>query len=262
MTTRQITMVIPYYRNPKMLRAQIDTWIKYTDKVRRSLQITVVDDGSPERAYEVFTTQDINEFVEYGMRVDLYRIVDNIPWNRGGARNLGSMMAETPWLLHMDIDHVLPVKAAEALIEDFKPIAEIGQNYTHRFRRFRNGQADATRKKDALPECAEYGEIKPHIDSYLCTKEAYLKVGGYDEDYSGCLGGGSPFLKQLGAIAPFVVAPSSIWLEVYTQSTISDSSDMSLSRDTSEYIRRKEKKEKLGKTKAVKPLRFKWEQVF
>lgn len=255
--THQITMIVPYYRNPKMLREQIETWKRYGEKVRRTLKITVVDDGSPDRAYEVFTHKDIDEFFTYGVRVDLYRIVDNIPWNRGGARNLGSMMAQTPWLLHMDIDHVLPVTCADELIKQ-----DFDKAYTHRFRRFRNGQADMTRKKDALPECAEYGEIKPHIDSYLCTREMFDRVGGYDEDYSGCLGGGSPFLKQLGAIAPFVVAPSSIWLEVYTQSTISDSSDMSLSRDTREYIRRKEQKEKLGKTKAINPLRFKWEQVF
>lgn len=256
--SRAITMIIPYYRNPKMLRVQLDAWKMYEYQSLKMIHFIIVDDGSPEPAREIFDSKDFNDFTEYGVSINLYRIKENIPWNRGGARNLGSHVATTPWLLHMDIDHILPSTCAFNLPQ----IGLSPRFQTFRFRRFRNGQADATRKKDAIPDKLEYGEIKPHIDSYLCVKGAYDSVGGYDEDYSGCLGGGSPFLKQLNKVAPFVVAPSSIYLEVYTHGVVADSSDMSLSRDTSEYIRRKELKEKTGKEKSINPLRFKWEQVF
>jgi hypothetical protein len=55
--------------------------------------------------------------------------------------------------------------------------------------------------------------------------------------------------------------PPSVWLGVHTRSEVPDASDHTLSRDTSEYSRRRREKERAGKTRAVKPMRFDWERV-
>lgn len=241
-----LTLIVPYYRNVQMLKHQLCTWANYPEQI----EIVLVDDGSPEPALPI-----VNKYANGGVRdrLRVYRITKDIPWNRGGARNLGSKQAETPWIMHIDIDHVLPPECAPDLVK-FAP----NPRHWYRFNRFRRGTADETRKKDAIDPKVTYGPIKPHCDSYLCTQKMYWDVGGYDEDYSGCLGGGSPFLKQLEELAKVETAPPPIQLEVYTRSVVKDASDFSLSRDTSEYSRRRKVKEAQRNTKAKNPLRFEW----
>lgn len=235
-----------------MLKRQLAEFAHYSDFVR----IVIVDDGSPEYAENVIKDCGYSWSTFQG-RLQLYRILEDIPWNRGGARNLGATVCETDWLMHMDIDHVLPTKCVHRLMS----IDMLNALTWYRFPRYRVGKADETRMKDLIPRDATFGAIKPHIDSYLCTRNLYWMVGGYDEDYSGCLGGGSPFLKQLESAAPVGLMPSDVHLHVYTRSACEDASDFSLSRDTAEYTRRRTAKESAGRTKATDPLRFSWERV-
>ncbi len=216
-------------------------WRKYP----RAVKIILVDDGSPEPAAPDLFNLD---------EVSVYRIDVDIPWNRNGARNLGSHVATTEYLLHLDIDHVMPAASMELLL---KLLPKLSRAW-YRFRRFRVGRADETRRKDALPNHVEYGEIKPHIDSYLMTRKAYMALGGYDERYAGCLGGGGIFLKRATeALGPPGVL-GGCQLEVYTRTEIADSSEHTLSRDTEEYGRRKRA---FGHLNPIKPLNFPWHKV-
>jgi hypothetical protein len=244
-----LTLIVPYYRNPQMLRAQLCEWQGYAQEWR----FILVDDGSPEPA-ETIVLEASDEVRE---RLQLYRIGVDIPWNRGGARNLGSRLAETQWMVHVDIDHILPAACSTALLE-----FRADPKHWYRFPRFRNGRADATRRKDKIPPHLEFGEIHPHVDSYLCTRELYWRVGGYDEDYSGCLGGGGPFLRQLEAVGgePKLLPPN-VHLHVHTTTSVPDASDTTLSRNTAEYTRRRRLKDARGNTRAKNPIRFPWERV-
>jgi len=236
-----ITLIIPYYRAPQMLQKQLDTVREYPGPV----QVIVVDDCSPEPAEKVFTKKD---------KARLYRITTDLEWNREGARNLGATLANTNWIVQIDTDHILPVQCAEKLVQFFP-----GSTRWYRFPRFRVGKADETRKKDSIPDDCEYGPVKPHIDSYLCTTERYWKAGGYNEDYVGCLGGGSPFLKCMERVAgePDLL-PDDIYLEVHTRHSIPDASVNDLSRNTTEYRR---KKRQIGNRKGKNPLRFNWTRI-
>jgi glycosyltransferase involved in cell wall biosynthesis len=238
---REITLIIPYYRAPMMLREQLKVIDQYPDGVK----VIVVDDCSPEPAREALRDRP---------NLSLYRIDTDIPWNRGGARNLGVTFADTEWIVHVDIDHILPATCAENLLT-----AKLYPQCWYRFPRYRVGKADETRKKDTIPPDQTFGSIKPHIDSYACTKDLYWEAGGYNEDYSGCLGGGSPFLEQLGKVGELRQLPPEIHLHVYTRDRVPDASVSDLSRDTSEYARRKAK---IGSVKGKNPLRFDWHRVF
>lgn len=248
MRLQDVTLIVPYYRNPKMLQIQLTEWLDYPEQFR----FVIVDDGSPEPATDVASRDD-----RLGDRLRIFRIHKDIPWNRGGARNLGVHVAETDWVIHVDIDHLLPSGCARNLFDE-----EVDYRCWYRFPRFRRGIADETRQKDEIPDDMEFGEIKPHIDSYLMTRKNYWRVGGYDEDYSGCLGGGSPFLKaaELRLRAPRMLSKNT-FLCVYTRSACDDASDNTLSRDTSEYSRRRKLKEKTQNTKPKNPLRFEWSRV-
>lgn len=239
------TLIVPFYRNTRMLEEQIRAWEQYPSAVK----IVLVDDGSPEDARSVVTMQASTALRS---RLALYRIMVDIPWNRGGARNLGTREAPTDWIVHVDIDHVLPPECAARLL-DFAP----DPRRWYRFERFRNGRADETRRKDKIPDEVEFGKIHPHIDSYLCTRDLYWRAGGYNEDFSGCLGGGSPFLAELErAGGPPLMAPADVRLLVYTRSVIEDASDHSLSRERGEFARRKATMK--GRLRGHDPIRFPW----
>ncbi len=243
-----ITYIIPYYRAPVMLRMHLEQWRDYSPSVRDRMDLLIVDDGSPEPAEPV-----VREVLhgDPSLRVQLLRIHEDIPWNRNGARNLGANLANTPWLLHTDIDHLLTSAEAAALVR-----CTLNPAQWYRFRRFRIGRADETRRKDAIADALEYGEIKPHGDSYLCTRERYWACGGYDEDYSGHLGGGTPFLNLMSRKGQPVVLD--VALQVYTRHAVSDASVSTLPRDASHYAKlRAQKKGAPGKN----PLRFKWAQI-
>jgi glycosyltransferase involved in cell wall biosynthesis len=242
-------MVVPFYRNSAMLERQLRTWREYPE----GLRIILVDDGSPEPAIDI-VMQHASESVIDQLKV--YRVGVDIPWNRGGARNLGAHVSETPWIMHIDIDHILPPDAVIDLLA-----FPLNSDCWYRFPRYRIGAADDTRKKDAIDPRATFGKIHPHVDSYVCSKDKFWEAGGYNEDFSGCLGGGSPFLKQLDLVAELRMLPEPIRLDVYTRHVVEDASDNTLSRDTGEYSRRRKKLEAAGKIKGHDPLRFEWSRV-
>lgn len=247
----EFTLIVPFYRNCAMLARQVEEWKKYPEGVK----VICVDDGSPEPAKDI--VQPLRSVqpseAERLERFELYRIEKDIPWNREGARNLGSHVATTEWILHVDIDHILPADAAARLL-DFP----VSPQRWYRFPRWRRGKADETRLKDAIPNDQEYGQVHPHVDSYLVRRDIYWKTGGYDEDYVGHLGGGNMFLKRLENIQPVEILPPPIRLEVYTRSEIKDASDWSLPRDKTGYTERRKLKESTGDTTPKNPLRFPW----
>ena len=231
-----------------MLKRQISEWECYPQSVR----IIVVDDGSPEHAkplIEAIASRQLRA------RIELYRIMVDVPWNREEARNLGAMQAHTQWIVQVDIDHLLPADSATRLVQ-----FDADTKHWYRFTRWRKGQADETRNKDAISRNVLFGQIHPHVDSYLISKRLYWLVGGYDLLFSGCLGGGSDFLKRLEAVAKPLMLPAQIPLHVYTRSEVSDASDWSLNRDTSEGKRRARIKRTAGAKAPSKPVVSKWEQ--
>jgi hypothetical protein len=230
-----------------MLAEQVRTWNDYPD----GFEFIVVDDGSPEPAAPIISVIATNGLMR---RLSAYRIGIDLPWNRGGARNLGAQQAKSKWIIHVDIDHVLPVASAVALLE-----ADVDESKWYRFHRFRNGMADETRRKDDISPELTFGKIHPHCDSYLCTREMFFKAGCYNEDFSGCLGGGTPFLLEMGKLGSVDLLPEAASLHVYTRSVIADASDHTLSRDTSEFTRRK--RAMRGNFRGRNPIRFPWTQV-
>lgn len=251
-----VTLVVPFYNQPRMLRKQLETWSEYTPEVRAAFHFLVVDDCSPEPAERVM--EDIASCFEH---ISLYRIDKDVPWNRGMARNLGTQEAATDWVLHVDTDHVLPPGFAWQLLITLRSRVGAAPEW-FRFSRRRIGAADETRKKDTVPRDATNVLIHPHIDSYVCTKKAYWKAGGYNEDFSGVLGGGSPFLKEMekaNGIPPVLQSE----LHVYTRHMIPDSSEHTLSRDPAAFKKRKAEIMKArGTLRGHDPIRLPWHRVF
>lgn len=242
------TLILPAYQQPLMLQRQIQEFNEYPPDVH----VIIVDDGSPEPAEPVVRAHASPSLLQH---LRLYAVLVDVPWNRGMCRNLGAVEARTEFIVELDIDHILPVACVKALL-DFEP----DEKSWYRFSRWRRGKADETRQKDALPRNCEYGQVKPHGDSFLIRRSLFLE-SYYDESYSGALGGGTPFLARMEQLASVLLLPEAIRLEVYTRHVITDASITTLSRDTSEYSRRRKQREKSGDTHPGEMLRLPWKQV-
>ena len=215
-----ITLIISVYNQPLMIARQMEEIEKYPE----GMKVIVVDDGS-------------KEIPEVLPEVDLYRIEIDQPWNRGQARNIGAYVCETEWLIQVDTDHILPAECIEPLLA-----FEADPLHWYRFPRFRVGRADETRKKDKLHHMKKFGRIHEHIDSYLMTRAMFM-TSPYDEFFSGCLGGGSPFLARMTQIheKPLML-PDDIHLHVHTRHSVADASIIGLSRDREEYSKRRKQR--------------------
>lgn len=176
---RELTLILPYYRNPSMLRKQQETWRAFPDDLKAALHVIVVDDGSPkERAKASVVPTGIASF-------RLYRTDTDIRWNWLFCRNLGMQESATEWNLLTDIDHLLPEWTLRRLLE-----GELDARKAYRFSR-----VDA-------PLLTPY---KPHPNTWLLTRDLFDRIGGYDERFSGYYGTDGEFRDRVTAKARAIV---------------------------------------------------------
>lgn len=168
--TPALTLCLPFYRNPGMLAEQYRIWAAYPEAAKAQLEVVLVDDGSPEPAFDVPRPAGLPA-------LRIYRVGVDIPWHQHGARNLAAKEAAAPWLLCTDMDHILPGYTLEAILP-LVQLADARSVYT-----FHRVDAPAL-----TPTTNERGQAKPHVNSFLITKAHYWSIGGYDED---CVGYGT-----------------------------------------------------------------------
>lgn len=234
-----IQFIYPYYENPKMLALQLGTWAAYPWQFKERLEIIIVDDGS-----ERDPAKYVIGVPHPTLKLKLYRIKENIPWNQNGAHNLGMQEAHDGWCVMTDIDHVVTASNLN-VIYGLKPDEK--RYYTFGRREFRNQNTP----------------FKRHPNSWLLTREMFFKSGGYDEDFSGYYGSDSTFRRALDKVGRREELESP-HLVVYDETVIADANTTDFGRKDSKYHSVKHPhllKKRHQWTKAVDPLRFEWERV-
>ncbi len=176
---KRVTFVLPYYENPQFLRQQVDGWGAYPDFVREHLSAIVVDDGSPQSPADAVLAGFVMPFP-----VRLFRIERDVPWNWLAARNIGMKYAAEGWCLLTDMDHVIPVSTARAVV-------------------FGHHKADVIYAFSRLEHSGEV--ITPHSASFLMTRSLFWTIGGYDEALSGHYGSDGDWRRRCAAVSPIHV---------------------------------------------------------
>jgi phage anti-repressor protein len=226
-----ITLIMPYYNNPGMLKKHIEVWGQYENK--KDIRLILVDDCSKQQAIDVFNEHGIP------LQTQVYRILVDIPWNWIGARNLAMTHAKG-WCLMTDIDHVLMPEDFDKLL-NFKP--ESGKAYVPQ-RKFSNGTVNKKR----------------HPNTFLIENELFWGVGGYDESFSGWYGTDFAFRQS---IIDQTVETDEFALTLYSRKEIKDASTTEFGRKDSKYhIKNNQElnKRKHSLEKPIKPLNFPWER--
>lgn len=243
---RSISWVIPYYRNAPMLELHRVNWESFEKSVLAHLTIFLVDDGSPdnERPDPIILKMK----PEVRKRIRLLRVLDDIPWNQHGARNLGAKLAKHGWLLMTDMDRIVSAHDIRILLTRelrpsryYKPLQYIA-------------------RPGGMP-LSELTERAP-INQFVCTRKAYWRAGGYDEDYCGSYGGDAPFLQALKRHAKFT-RMSDVRMIRFNRHVLDGANTADLDRvaAAAEYSRRFHDKQKHGRTASVRPIRFRWTEV-
>jgi glycosyltransferase involved in cell wall biosynthesis len=171
-----LSIIIPYYENPHMLRRQVDNWNNYSGNLGKSVEFIIIDDASPNHPAEPILQ-------ELRHKKRLYRVEENIPWGQHHARNIGAHEAETEWLFMSDMDIILTSSAAFEIINELNPDPRRYHTFSRKF-------------------IGNIREPKYHCNTFLVRKENYWSINGYDCDFCGTYGGDGEFLRQLNIIAP------------------------------------------------------------
>jgi len=168
-------MILPYYDNPTMLEEQQRKWLEYPPELRSRLHVIMVDDCSPRWPALPHVQQPVEALGLGSFR--LYRTLVDVRWNWIFCRNLGVANATTDWILMTDIDHVMPRKTLEAILD-----RKLNGRKAYRFSR-----VDA-------PAMSPY---KPHPNTWMMTRALFDSIGGYDERFSGFYGTDGEFRRRV-----------------------------------------------------------------
>jgi hypothetical protein len=175
---KPVTIVMPYYENPRFLQTQIDGWATWPAELRARITAIVVDDGSPTAAAEPVIA------ASRPFPIRLFRIEVDRRWNWLAARNIGAHHAHDGWMVLTDIDHVIPEETMRSIV-----FGQHDPSVVYAFsRREHTGEV-----------------IAPHSASFLMTRAMFWKVGGYDEALSGHYGTDGDWRRRCAAVAPLQV---------------------------------------------------------
>ena len=95
-----ITIVQTYYNDVDFLKQAIEHWNTFTT----SVSIILIDDGSNKYpAADIIANAKFNS----NLKVSFLVVEEDIGFNSHGCRNLGAAVAETDWIIFLDIDHAI-----------------------------------------------------------------------------------------------------------------------------------------------------------
>jgi len=223
-----IEILVPYYRNLKMMDYQLFCWEEMSVFTRREIKITIVDDGSPKPL----------RIVDRGkLNLSLYRIKENIPWNIAGAKNLLAHVCASDWFLMYDIDYVVPVFDLRYILELDRSNPDIYYNF-----HVQNASLPVRRRPSKI--------------AILMNTHTFWEVGGFNEAFTGSWGLQMSDLRQrLKQAGKKVKLCKDITLTHYSNEEVEDASTTDWPRDSAENM------EKMKTREYVKPLQFDWELV-
>lgn len=170
--------MMAYYNNPRMLAYHYRQWADFCDATKAFMEIVLADDGSQERAVDVPRPAGLPP-------LRIYRVTEDRLWHQNGARNLAAHHASSDFLFMTDMDHVVPENTLIAL----RHVASARAFYMFERRDYKTGQLTLDKR----------GNSKPHPNTFALAREAYWRLGGYDERTCGYYGTDSIFKRKLRA---------------------------------------------------------------
>ncbi len=171
LSRNDLTIIHTYYNEKTLLETQIERWNVYNQPVN----IILIDDGSQKiPAIQVLKEHTLSDFINFS----LYRVKEDIGFNSHGCRNLGARVANTEWLVFLDIDYTLQPSDLKRLHEDL---------------------LDSDSWYEMNAKFKGRGDPYVALNQFIIPKKIYLDEGGYDESFVPFHHGDREFLSRLEA---------------------------------------------------------------
>jgi predicted glycosyltransferase involved in capsule biosynthesis len=155
LSRNNITIIQTYYNERSHLETQIERWNCYNTPVN----IILIDDGSQiEPAENVLKEHTLDDNINFS----LYKVTEDIGFNSHGCRNLGAKLAQSNWLLFLDIDYTLQpsdLKKLQTETLDLNSWYEMNAKFQGR------------------------GNPYMALNQFIITRKMFLEDGGYDESW-------------------------------------------------------------------------------
>lgn len=155
LSLNNLTIIHTYYNEQSLLETQIERWNVYNQPIN----IILIDDGSQKvPAIDVIKQHTLKDYINFS----LYRVTEDIGFNSHGCRNLGANLANTDWLVFLDIDYTIQPTDLKRLRED--PL-----------------DPDSWYEMNAK----FHGRGNPYmaLNQFVISKKMFLEHGGYDESF-------------------------------------------------------------------------------
>ena len=169
MSHNNITIIHTYYNERSYLETQIERWNCYNTPVN----IILIDDGSQiEPAENVLKEHTLTDNINFS----LYRVTEDIGFNGHGCRNLAARVAQSNWLLFLDIDYTLQpsdLKRLQTETLDLNSWYELNAKFQGRDNTY------------------------TALNQFMIPRKLFLDSGGYDESFVPFHYGDRELLSQL-----------------------------------------------------------------
>ncbi len=169
---KKISLISHHYNSHEKAQALVDHVASMGAEVTDHIELIIVDDFSDTR--QVLDSR--------GIDLRQLRVVDDIPWNQAGSRNLGAITAAGQWLLFFDIDQL---------------ISEYGLTYVV-------AHCERLEKKlmyfflvDGFVDSNINQALTVHPNTFLVNAVQFRIDGMYDEDFAGNYGYEDIYLPYL-----------------------------------------------------------------
>lgn len=157
----RLTYITHFYCNQQNIDSVISLlreYEQYNPALLDILEFIIVDDGSPIHYL----------LPKFNLNLTWLKINEDIPWNQGGARNLGVIYAKSDRIVISDLDHVFPETTLHYMTRRHHP----GRSF---FKIYRS--------------CHKTGKIiHAHWNIFYFSRARFLRLYGYDEAFAGHYG--------------------------------------------------------------------------
>ena len=155
MLSNNLTIIHTYYNEKSLLETQIERWNVYNQPVN----IILIDDGSQKiPAIDVIKEHTLKDYINFS----LYRVTEDIGFNSHGCRNLGARLANTEWLVFLDIDYTLQ------------------PSHLHKLK---NDPLDSDTWYEMNAKFMGQGDSYMALNQFVITRNMFLEEGGYGESF-------------------------------------------------------------------------------
>jgi len=160
-----LTYITHFYNNQENIDSVINLlkhYETYDPWILDQVQFVIVDDGSPIK-YEI---------PKFNLNLTWLKINEDIPWNQGGARNLGVVYAKSDKIFMSDLDWKINEEAFRFMVNK-KSCGRI------------------------IYKIREKGRKKGHSNMWFMSRARFMRFFGYNEEFSGGHGGEDYFFFKI-----------------------------------------------------------------